>query len=82
MRMLVNGTMRVIKRRNTIMSLYTYAALTQDQLEKVQALEAEMGKRILILHEYRPEYAELNDDEFRRLMDLEGELGYVAVAVR
>jgi hypothetical protein len=64
------------------MSLYTYAALTPEQLEKVQALEAEMGKRILILREYRPEYAELNDDEFRRLMDLEGELGYVAVAVR
>jgi hypothetical protein len=63
------------------MSLYTYAALTPKQLEKVQALEADIGKRILILREYRPEYAELNDDEFRRLMELELELGYVAVAV-
>jgi hypothetical protein len=63
------------------MSLYTYAALTPEQLEKVQALEADIGKRILILREYRPEYAELSDDEFHRLMELELELGYVAVAV-
>ena len=64
------------------MSLYTYAALTPEQVEKVQALEADTGKRILILREYRPEYAELNDDEFHRLMELEREMGVVAVAVQ
>jgi PHD/YefM family antitoxin component YafN of YafNO toxin-antitoxin module len=64
------------------MSLYTYAALTSEQLEKVQALEADIGKRILILREYRPEYAELSDDEFRRMMELEREMGVVAVAIQ
>jgi PHD/YefM family antitoxin component YafN of YafNO toxin-antitoxin module len=64
------------------MSLYTYAALTPEQVEKVQALEADTGKRILILREYRPEYAELSDDEFRRMMELEREMGVVAVAIQ
>jgi hypothetical protein len=64
------------------MPLYCYANLTKEQLEKVRALEAETDKRILILSDYQPEYADLTKDELCQLMDLERELGYVAIAIK
>ncbi len=64
------------------MSLYTYAKLSQEELDKVQAYKRKYGKRVLVLQRYDPEYPELSDEEMRELQELERALGRVAVVVK
>ena len=64
------------------MPIYTYARLTEDELEKVQAFEEEMDKRILVFRSYNMQPDDLSEGEMERLQELEEELGYVIVAVK
>jgi len=63
------------------MSLFAYANLSDEQLARVRELESELGIRILALREYRPEYAELDEDAVYKLLELERDLRVVAVAI-
>lgn len=64
------------------MPIYTYAKLTEEQLEKVRAFEEETDKRVLVLRSYNAQPDELGEEELEELQDLEAELGYVILAVK
>ncbi len=63
------------------MPIYTYAKLTEEQLEKVRTFEEETDKRVLVLRSYNAQPDELGEEELDKLQDLETELGYVILAV-
>lgn len=62
--------------------LYCYAKLSDEELGKVKAYEAETGKRALVLREVNVEADDLSADELSRLRELERELGYIAIVVK
>jgi len=53
-----------------------YATLTGQQLEKVQALEKELGMYVLATPKYKP----LKPDQVQDLNEMEKELGAVLIA--
>ena len=62
--------------------LYCYARLTEEQLARIKAFEAEIGKTVLALREADVEAEFLSREEMRRLQALEGELGLVLLIVK
>jgi len=64
------------------MRLYSFAELTDEQLENVRAFEKETGKTILVFREFEMGTAALDKVEIERLRSLEKELGNIAVAVK
>ena len=64
------------------MQLFSYAKLTDAQLAKIKAFEAEAGKTALVLREARMDADVLSAEEMEKLQALEQELGYVIVVVK
>lgn len=64
------------------MPIFTYAKLTEEQLEKVRTFEEETDKRVLVLRSYNMQPDELGEEELEELQALEAELGYVILAVK
>jgi hypothetical protein len=64
------------------MPIYTYAKLTEEQLGKVRAFEEQTDKRVLVLRSYNAQPDELGEEELEELQALEGELGYIVIAVK
>ena len=62
--------------------LYCYAKLTEEQLARIKAFEAEIGKTVLALREADVEAEFLSREEMRKLQALEGELGLVLLIVK
>jgi len=62
--------------------LYPIAALEDDKLNAIQALEKEIGGPVVALSELDTKSAELGEDKLKKLQKLEKELGVVLVAVR
>jgi len=62
--------------------LYCYAKLTEEQLARVKAFEAEIGKTVLALGEVGVEAEFLSREEMRKLQALESELGFVLLVVK
>jgi hypothetical protein len=62
--------------------LYCYARLTEEQLARIKAFEAEIGKTVLALREADVEAEFLSREEMRKLQALEGELGLVLLIVK
>ena len=64
------------------MELYTYARLSEAQLDKVKAFEDKTGKQVLVLDKTEMEAADLSADDLAALQVLESELGMVAISIR
>ena len=64
------------------MQLFSYAKLTDAQLAKIKAFEAETGKTALVLRDARMDAEVLSAEEMEQLQALEQELGYVIVVVK
>jgi len=62
--------------------LYCYAKLTEEQLARVKAFEAEIGKTVHALREVEVEAEFLSREEMRKLQSLESELGFVLLVVK
>ncbi|GAA6163915.1 hypothetical protein NBRC116590_16190 [Pelagimonas sp. KU-00592-HH] len=62
--------------------LYPIAALEDDKLEALKALEAEIGSPIVALSAVDAGSANLSQDKIEKLQSLEDELDVVLVAVR
>ena len=62
--------------------LYCYAKLTEEQLARVKAFEAEIGKTVLALREVEVEAEFLSREEMKKLQALESELGLVLLVVK
>ncbi len=62
--------------------LYCYAKLTDEQLSRVKAFEAETGKKALVLRRVPVKPEDLAPDEITKLEALESELGMVVVVVK
>lgn len=62
--------------------LYCYAKLTEDQLAKVKAFEAESGKTVLALREVDLQAEFLSKEEMKKLQALEQELGLILLVVK
>ena len=62
--------------------LYCYAKLTGEQLAKVKAFEAEIGKTVLALREVDLQAEFLSKEEMEKLRALENELGLILLVVK
>lgn len=62
--------------------LYCYAKLNEDQLAKVKAFEAEIGKTVLALREVDLQAEFLSKEELEKLRALEEELGLILLVVK
>lgn len=63
------------------MELYTYAGLTDEQLKKVQAYEARVGKKVLVLKKAELDATDLSAEDLAALKEMEAALGMVALVV-
>ena len=63
------------------MQLYGFASLTDGQLERVRAFEAETGERLLVFRPFEVMPAFLSREQVERLRALEEELGDIIVAI-
>ncbi|NLD73999.1 MAG: hypothetical protein GX649_14955 [Chloroflexi bacterium] len=63
------------------MELYGFAALTPEQLARVQETERETGTRLLVLRALEIAPDNLTTDQLEALQRLEGELGNIILAV-
>lgn len=63
------------------MELYTYARLSDEQLERVRQFEAETGKKALVLKQVEAEPAMLSAPQVKALRALEHDLGHIVVVV-
>ncbi len=64
------------------MQVYTYARLSEDQLDQVRRFEAHTGKKALVFQQVKAQPEELTADELQALQALEERLGYVIIVVR
>ncbi len=62
--------------------LYCYANLTDEQLAKIKAFEAETGKKALALRRVPVRPEELSAEDLAKLEALENELGLVVIVVK
>ncbi len=62
------------------MTCMGYASLSNENTEKLKAVEKEMGVTLLAYNVTT--YSELNEDELKRVNDLEKELGMSLVAYK
>lgn len=60
-------------------SQYQTAAVNDDELKEIQALESDLGT-VLVAVESRPAYADLQPDQLARLQSAEKKLGVVLLA--
>ena len=61
--------------------MYSYAKLTQEQVDKIRRFESETGKRVLVFEEHQVHPDQLDEQELQKLKSLEKELGLVVVAI-
>ena len=59
----------------------TPAQVSNKDLDKIRALEEEIGKVVLAV-EPQPQYASLSDEQLDRLRKIEAEMGVVMVAFK
>lgn len=62
--------------------LYSLAPLGMTELDAIQALEKQLGKRVLALKSVDIEFDDLSEEQVDAIQKLEVELGLVIVAVR
>ena len=65
-----------------MITLYSLAHLSDEQLQKVKAFEKETGKTILVFRDFETDAAMLSADQVKQLQGLEKDLGHVAIAVK
>lgn len=61
--------------------LYPIAALEDDKLTAIRALEKDLGSPVVALEPVHATSADLPEEKLRKLQELESELGVVLVAV-
>ena len=62
--------------------LCSLSRLDEDQVHAIQHLEQALGKRLLAYSCHDAELAPLNEEEFKKIDDLQKELGLILVAVK
>jgi len=62
--------------------IYTFAKLTEEQLAKLQAYEAEHGQKVLALTEVTVDVEMLSRKQVLELQALEKELGVILLVVK
>tara|TARA_R110002110_G_scaffold3670_5_gene18991 strand:+ start:1417 stop:1617 length:201 start_codon:yes stop_codon:yes gene_type:complete len=60
---------------------YSFADIDQENLDALQALERDIGKSLVALHEVKLKPAQLARGDINRLRELEERMGVVLLAV-
>ena len=62
--------------------MYNFAQLEDSKLDKIKALEGEIGTPLLAFRDYQPECARLDREKLAKIKKVEEELGVVLLAVK